>query len=68
MSNYISAIVATVYALASLTKETDQGKGTTSKSAEDCSKKTAEGELETMTLIEQEKLNLNHYSIFNRKC
>jgi hypothetical protein len=41
-------------------KETDQGKGATSKSAEDCSKKTAEGELETMTLIEQEKLNLNH--------
>jgi len=45
MSNFIYAIVATVYALVCLTEETDQGKGATSKSAEDCSKKGAEGEL-----------------------
>jgi hypothetical protein len=43
MSNYVFAIVATVYALVCLTKEADQGKGATSKSAEDCSKKGAEG-------------------------
>jgi hypothetical protein len=43
MSNYIFAIVATVYALVCLTKEADQGKCATSKSAEDCSKKGVEG-------------------------
>jgi hypothetical protein len=43
MSNFIFVIVATVYALACLTKEDDQGKFTTSKSAEDNLKKEAEG-------------------------
>ena len=45
MSNFIFAIVATVYALVCLTKKTDQRKGATSKSAEECFKKGAEGYL-----------------------
>jgi hypothetical protein len=56
MSNFIYAIVATVYALVCLTKETDQGKGATSKSAENSSKKRAEGELEALSLNEQIKV------------
>jgi hypothetical protein len=43
MSNYVFAIVATVYALVCLTKEAEQGKCSTSKSAEECFKKGAEG-------------------------
>jgi hypothetical protein len=42
MSNFIFAIVATVYALACLTKEAEQEKCSTSKSAEECFKKGAE--------------------------
>jgi len=49
MSNFIFAIVATVYALVCLTKETDPRKGATSKSAENSIKKRAEGEHKTMT-------------------
>ncbi len=44
MSNFIFTIVATVYALVCLTKESDQGKISTSKSAEDSFKKKAEGD------------------------
>jgi hypothetical protein len=45
MSNFILAIVTIVYALVCLLKESDQGKRSTSKSAEDAFKKGAEGEL-----------------------
>jgi hypothetical protein len=57
MSNFIFAIVATVYALVCLTKEADQGNCSTSDSVEDRSKKRAEGGFETMTLLERKKLN-----------
>jgi len=55
MSNFAVAIVTIVYALVCLTNDADKGKGTTSKSAEDCSKNAEEGELYTRTLIEQKK-------------
>jgi hypothetical protein len=42
MSNFIFAIVATVYALVCLTKEGEQGKCSTSKSVVDDFKKGAE--------------------------
>jgi hypothetical protein len=45
MSNFIIAIVTIVYALVCLPKEADQEKCSTSKSAEDCYKEGAEGEL-----------------------
>ncbi len=47
MSNFILATVSIVYGLVCLTQEADQGKLSTSKSAEDCFKKGAEGELNT---------------------
>ena len=55
MSNFILAIVSIVYGLVCLTQGADQGKCSTSKSAEDCFKKGAEGELKTMTIIERKK-------------
>jgi hypothetical protein len=45
MTNFIYAIVTIVYALVCLTKEAEQGRCSTSKSAEDSLKKGAEGEL-----------------------
>ena len=55
MTNFIFAIVTIVYALVCLTKEADQGKCSTSKSAEDSLKKRTEGELKTKTLVERKK-------------
>ncbi len=55
MSNFILALVSIVYGLVCLTQEADQGKCSTSKSAEDSSEKGAEGELKTMTSIERKK-------------
>ena len=55
MSNFILALVSIVYGLVCLTQEADQGKCSASKSAEDCFKKGAEGELNTMTSIERKK-------------
>ena len=60
MINFIDAIVTIVYALVCLTKEAEQGRCSTSKSAEDSLKKRADGELKTKTLVERKKLNLNH--------
>jgi hypothetical protein len=55
MSDFVFAMVTIVYALACLTKEAEQGKCSTSKSAEECFKKGAEGELGTMTFTERKK-------------
>ena len=55
MTNFIYAMVTIVYALVCLTKEAEQGKCATSKSAEDSLKKGAEGELKTKTLVERKK-------------
>ena len=57
MSNYILAMVSIMYALVCLTKEADQGKCSTSKSAEDCYKKGAEGELGARALNGQKRSN-----------
>ncbi len=43
MSNFILAMVSIVYAIVCLTKESDQGMFSMSKSAEDTLKKGAEG-------------------------
>jgi hypothetical protein len=51
MTNFIYAMVTIVYALVCLTKEADQGKCSTSKSAEDSFKKRTEGELGARVLI-----------------
>jgi hypothetical protein len=56
MSDFIFAIVATVSALVCLTKEVEQGKCSTSKSAKNSFKKRAEGELEAISLNEQIKV------------
>ena len=56
MSNFIFAIVATVFSLLCLTKEAARGKCSTSKSAKISSKKRAEGELEDLSLNEQIKV------------
>jgi hypothetical protein len=56
MSNFIFAIVATVFSLVCLTKEAEQGKCFTSKSAKNSSKKRAESELEAVSLNEQIKV------------
>jgi hypothetical protein len=50
MSDFVFAIVTIVYALVCLTKEADQRKCSTSKSAEDSFKKRTEGELGARTL------------------
>ena len=55
MTNFIYAMVTIVYALVCLPKEADQGKCSTSKSAEDSFKKRTEGELKTKTLVERKK-------------
>jgi hypothetical protein len=60
MSNFTFAIVTIVYALVCLTKESVQGRCTTSKSAGHRLKKDPEDEREMLTFIEQEKLNLSH--------
>jgi hypothetical protein len=44
MSDFVFAMVSIVYALVCLTKESDQGKCSTSDSVEDSSKKGAEGD------------------------
>ena len=60
MSNFILAMVSIVYALICLTKEADQGICSISKPAENKFEKGAEGKRETLTPLEQKKLNLNH--------
>jgi hypothetical protein len=55
MSNFILAMVSIMYVLVCLPKEADQGKCSTSKSAEDSFKKRTEGELKTKTLVERKK-------------
>jgi len=60
MSNFILAMVSIVYAIVCLTKEADQGICSISKPAENKFEKGAEGKHETLTPLEQKKLNLNH--------
>jgi hypothetical protein len=60
MSNFILAMVSIVYAIVCLTKEADQGICSISKPAENKFEKGAEGKRETLTPLEQKKLNLNH--------
>ena len=57
MSNFTFAIVSIVYALVCLTKELDQGKSSTSKSAEDSLKKGAEGELRARAFLGRKTSN-----------
>ncbi len=57
MSDFVFAIVTIVYALVCLPKEADQGKCSTSKSAENCYKKGAEGELGARALNGQKRSN-----------
>ena len=56
MTNFIYAIVTIVYALVCLTKEAEQGRCSTSKSAEENFNIVAERDLGTMTLVERKKL------------
>jgi len=60
MIDFVLAMVSIVYALVCLTKESDPKRCSTSKLAEDFFKKGAEDEIETVSPIEQKKLNLNH--------